>query len=132
MIFKRKKDDPVAGDQLLPRSRDKLPAGGAGTESAAANPLARRFNREEEPDTVDLAAPDRFPDETAVETAGSRIGLISIDLASGKICLEADYEALRLNGRAVSTSVTLRAGDRVQVGEAELRLGHAESEPADS
>ncbi len=63
MVFRRKKSSSAASSSV-PRSRSRANAGNGrgGPESAAENPLARRFQVDEEPDTIDLEGTDGFRD----------------------------------------------------------------------
>jgi hypothetical protein len=63
MVFRRKKSSSAASSSVpRPRSRANAGNGRGGPESAAENPLARRFQVDEEPDTIDLESTDGFRD----------------------------------------------------------------------
>ncbi len=68
MIFRHKKptpDSPTSTHRL--RSRDNAGNGSADRASPPKNPLARRFLVDEEPDTKDLLAAEKFGDATGRE-----------------------------------------------------------------
>jgi hypothetical protein len=65
MVFKRKKDKPKpAPGTARMRGRDNTPDTQGAASGSVNNPLARRFQDTDEPDTIDLSQPVEFP-ETA-------------------------------------------------------------------
>ncbi len=142
-MFSRKK--PAAkppGAAPAMRGRDNKGGDRHGAETAP-NPLARRFQADSEPDTIDLADPGRFHSpgaEPEPETSGAgqqpaqsdepaavsphRHAVISLDPATGKFYVHpgADGIAVLLGGQAVAAATELRRGDRIQVGETEFEF----------
>lgn len=128
-MFRRKKslgsaDMPSADRQRTPRGRDV----------AAENPLARRFQPDSEPATIDLAAPARFhsppaadedPQTAALQTDASKLGrVVSCDPLTGKFYIHPGGEAwpVLLQGEEVRAPTELRAGDTIRVGDFEFRF----------
>ncbi len=63
MIFRRKKSSSGTSPSVpRPRGRENAGNGSGSQVSAAQNPLARRFQLDEEPDTIDLEPADGFGD----------------------------------------------------------------------
>ena len=107
----------------------------------ASNPLARRFQADSEPDTIDLADPGRFhapgsqpePETSSAETQGEQYTgtaaaakplyeVLSVDSATGKFYVHPAGNGLTvlLGGQEVTAATELRRGDRIQVGDAEI------------
>jgi hypothetical protein len=97
--------------------------------------LARRFQADSEPPTVDLAGPARFPasprgDEdpktAPLQTDAAKLTrLLSHDPASGKFYIHpgtGDAPVL-LQGEPVLAPTELRRGDTIRVGPMEIRFG---------
>lgn len=73
MVFRRKKNqDPPDSSATRLRGRDSLRSDSAGGGSAS-NPLARRFQTDDEPDTIDLEEPPRFNDSSDREETTTRL-----------------------------------------------------------
>jgi hypothetical protein len=102
--------------------------------SDAANPLARRFRQDPEPDTVDLTQPARFspsagtgedPQTTELQTDAARLGrIVSRDPGTGKLYVHpgtADRPVL-LQGEPVRAPTELRAGDTLRIGPTEIHI----------
>lgn len=129
-MFRRKKS---SGSADVPSDeRRRTPRGRA---SAVENPLARRFQPDSEPATIDLAAPARFPsppaaDEdshtAALQTDASKLGrVVSCDALTGKFYIHPGGEAwpVLLQGEEVRAPTELRPGDTIRVGDFEFRFG---------
>lgn len=129
-MFRRKKSPesgraPSADRQRTPRGRD----------AAAANPLARRFQPDREPATVDLAAPARFqppsaadedPHTAALQTDAAKLSrLVSCDPHTGKFYVHPGGETgpVLLQGEVVRAPTELRPGDTIRVGDFEFLFG---------
>jgi hypothetical protein len=68
MIFRHKKSSSKTSNSASHmRGRDDADNGSTGPASTSDNPLARRFQVDEEPDTKDLAAAEKFRDTTIDE-----------------------------------------------------------------
>jgi hypothetical protein len=101
---------------------------------AEENPLARRFRRDAEPDTIDLTQPARFPvaedaaadPQTAeLQTDATRLErLLSRDPETGKLYVHpgSEQEPVRLQEEIVRAPTELRAGDRLRFGSVELYI----------
>ena len=133
MIFRRNKPaSGPAGEERTMRGRESEP------DKRGANALARRFLVEDEPATIDLTAPGRFPvspGEAEPETrpAGeapadspqaSREALISRDPDTGKFYVHPGmpHETVLLGGEPVTSSTELRRGDCIRIGTAEFEF----------
>lgn len=133
-MFRRKKspgsaDMPSDERQRTPRGRD----------GAADNPLARRFQPNSEPATIDLVAPARFhsppaadedPHTAGLQTDASKLGrVVSCDVLTGKFYIHPGGEAwpVLLQGEEVRAPTELRPCDIIRVGDFEFRFGTAGS-----
>lgn len=134
MMFRKKKTPLTPGGQAVPRGRTS-PAKGEGTaRKAAGNPLARRFQAESEPPTIDLAAAPRFqpaqpgsddPKTAALRTDSAQLSpIISFEPGTGKFYLHPGSGVLPviLQGEPVAAPTELRRGDVIRVGEAEFQF----------
>ena len=133
MIFRKKKAPATPGGQSVPRGRGDSGRGANSGSPGGDNPLARRFQPETEPATVDLADPARFhepaaaedPDTAPIGTDAGNLGrVISRDAATGKFYVHpgtGDCPVL-LEHETVRAPTELRRGDTIQVGDAEFRL----------
>lgn len=129
-MFRRKKS-PGAAD-VPSADRQRTPRGRA---VAGENPLARRFQPDGEPATIDLAAPARFPSPSAadedpqtavLQTDASQLSrVVSCDALTGKFYIHPGSEALPvlLQGEEVRAPTELRPGDTIRVGGYEFRFG---------
>ncbi|MBT8039743.1 MAG: hypothetical protein KJN78_05860 [Gammaproteobacteria bacterium] len=134
MIFKKDKPpEKTATPSHAPRGRGTSPG---------ANPLARRFADEGEPDTIDLHGPAGFPDDqghdpgddepdTRVASAAPAAapsktwaGIVSHDAETGKFyALPGSAEApVTLDGEPITAPTELRRGDRIVIGAAEFEF----------
>ena len=129
-MFNRKKPESASPAGPSPRGRASADASPTGR-----NPLARRFQDGQEPDTVELAEPGRYhlpaeapsaePDtrETAAgEGAAAEpfLNPITLDPRTGKFHLHpgTDAHPVSLNDVVVDAPTELRPGDRLQIGAA--------------
>ena len=122
MIFRRKKQTVAPVDPPAMRGRDRV--------ENVDNPLARRFQPLDEPDTIDLQQPAGFnPEPDTADVAASRatpgsLAVIALAADTGKIYAQPgkDDQAVYLDGEAVLAPTELRPGDRVRIGNLELQL----------
>ena len=133
MVFRRKKAPTAPDARSVPRGRGDSGQGTPTGTPSGDNPLARRFQPDAEPDTVDLADPARFHEPAAEddpataplgEDAGNLGRIISRDAATGKFYVHpgtGDCPVL-LEHETVRAPTELRRGDTIQVGDAEFRL----------
>ena len=78
MVFRRKKSGsgkPVGA--VNPRGRDSAGNGPGNSHSSSQNPLARRFQVDDEPDTIDLEQAARFHDSADQEQGQSTTRILS-------------------------------------------------------
>jgi len=69
MVFRRKKNTPANNDTLTGmRGRDSVEPGSASGHEPSQNPLARRFQADDEPETIDLIEPVRFHEHAEEQT----------------------------------------------------------------
>ncbi len=128
MIFRRKKPSATPGDsQPVMRGRDN-------TENSS-NPLARRFHPEDEPDTIDLQQPAGFSEEPGTAETGKSpagpapatleyLSVVSLDLDTGKFYVQPGQgdNTVYLGDEVVRAPTELRRGDRIRVGDIDLRI----------
>ena len=127
MIFRRNKPAQP--------SESKTPVlRGRGSSVSEDNPLARRFQPEDEPDTIDLQQPEGFTEEpgTADLTASStvesepagHVEIISMVPETGKFYVlpGTDENVTYLGNEPVTAPTELRPGDRIRAGKFELCL----------
>ena len=134
MIFRKKKAPVTPSSPTVPRGRG---ASGPSAEEGApgrSNPLARRFQGDAEPATVDLADPARFhaapqpeesPQTTSLQKHPESLGrVISRDAATGKLYVHPGTEdcPVLLQNEAVLAPTELRRGDTIRVGDAAFTL----------
>ena len=134
MIFRKKQDSATPNGPAVPRGR-----GGSGPPAkegapGSGNPLARRFQGDAEPATVDLADPARFhappqskesPQTTSLQKHPESLGrVISRDAATGKLYVHPGTEdcPVLLQNEAVLAPTELRRGDTIRVGDAAFTL----------
>jgi hypothetical protein len=101
---------------------------------AEENPLARRFRRDTEPDTIDLTQPARFPaaedaaadPQTAeLQTDATRLErLLSRDPDTGKLYVHPgnESEPVLLQNEPVLAPTELRKGDTLHLGSVEIHI----------
>ncbi len=130
MVFGKKHQGNRASSQGHSlRGRDPEGHGAKSTD----NPLARRFHPDDEPETIDLQDPGRFhaasepSDPPTAELAGSPADLNSLitrDPETGKFYIhpQEDGAPVYLGDIAVNTSMELRPGDRIRIGQAEFQF----------
>lgn len=76
MAFNRKKDKPnPAPGTVRMRGRDSAPDSPGSGSGSSSNPLARRFQDADEPDTIDLSQPAGFPEnaDSVVDEPTTRV-----------------------------------------------------------
>jgi hypothetical protein len=133
MIFRKNKPAQEPGKQSpAMRGRDDE------NSKRAANALARRFQDQDEPETIDLASPSGIPVAesqgepdtrvTASVPESSRrtdqLRVISREPETGKFYVHAGTAEtpVLLAGEPVTTPTELRRGDRIRIGEAEFEF----------
>lgn len=134
MFHKKKPSTPVETQPVL-RSRTR-PGQDEGTKRRGGdNPLARRFQVDAEPATVDLAGPARFPADkmddadpktAPLQTDASKLGrIISHDLDTGKFYIHPGNADLpvTLQGEPVVAPTELRSGDIIRIADTEIHFG---------
>ena len=108
-----------------------------------SNPLARRFQSDSEPDTIDLADPGRFhapgaqaePETSSADTGTTHSPetpvvvkplheVLTIDTVTGKFYVHPAGDGLTVlrGGQVVTSATQLRPGDRIQIGDAEFEF----------
>jgi hypothetical protein len=133
MMFRKKNPAPGAGIQNpAMRGRDDE------NSERAANALARRFQEDDEPETIDLVGAEGFPgEETRAEPetrvtasvpeknpSAERRQLISCEPETGKFYVHAGTQQapVFLAGEPVTAATELRPGDRIRVGDVEFEF----------
>jgi hypothetical protein len=133
MMFRKKNPVPGAGIQNpAMRGRDDE------NSERAANALARRFQEDDEPETIDLVGAEGFPGEESPAEPETRVTapvpeknpsaerrqLISCEPGTGKFYVHAGTEQapVFLAGEPVTAATELRRGDRIRVGDVELEF----------
>ena len=130
MAFGKKNRENKASTQRH-SLRGRGPEGGSAR--TADNPLARRFHPDDEPETIDLQDPGRFhagaepADPPTAELADSPADLDSLitrDPRTGKFYIHPleDGAQVYLGDIAVNSSMELRPGDRIRIGQAEFQF----------
>ncbi len=147
MIFRKKKTPAAPGsNQSIMRGRDHASDDKSPANADRHNPLARRFQPEDEPETIDLEDPARFhsgPAEEAGEPATRDLakekadaeqadplefrekhGFLTQDSATGKFHVHpgTGETVVLLEGEPVHAPTELRSGDRIRIGEAEFQF----------
>ena len=133
-MFRKKKSSLADDGHPVPRGRTP-PGTGAGPERGAPNnPLARRFQVDNEPPTIELSAPPGFrPAQRAADdpkteplrtAAGPLSRLISHEPDTGKFYIHPGTENLpvTLQGEPVAAPTELRRGDGIRIGNAEVHF----------
>jgi hypothetical protein len=134
-IFDHKKR-PAATDKPNPALRGRTP----GADIASANPLARRFAADDEPDTIDLGGAGGFPADTPdapaepetrvtaasqeASAASGPVAFLAQDPGNGKFYVlpGSDDVSVLLGGEVVMSRTELRRGDRIRIGNAEFEF----------
>jgi hypothetical protein len=136
-MFSKKKDPSTDSERPALRGRAAAGVGSSATGRGTDNPLARRFQADREPPTVDLAGPAGFrespggeqdPQTTPLQMDASKLGrLISHDSESGKFYIHpgAEAAAVLLQGEPVRAPTELRRGDVIQIGDTEIHFRSA-------
>jgi len=146
MIFRRKKPENNSGSRSVLRGRDNADDGARPGSGPGGNPLARRFQPEGEPDTIDLEDPARFhafsdasedepttdivgeaPDSTGKsrdQSTDGREKIVTQDPATGKFYLHpgAAEVTVYLGDEPVTAPTELRSGDKIRIGDAEFHF----------
>jgi hypothetical protein len=133
MIFRKK--NPAPGPEI---QNSAMRGRNDQNSERAANALARRFQEDDEPETIDLLGDEGFPGEeapaepetqvTATDPAKShradRLNLISCEPETGKFYVHpgASEIPVFLAGERVTATTELRRGDRIRIGEAEFEF----------
>jgi len=142
LIFRRdrKKGVEDGGPHVL-RGRDGPANGSHLATGDHGNPLARRFQADDEPETVDLLKPGK-PDRAAdpatrdlsersdAREAPAGQALVRFAEKTGKFYLlpGSENSPVRLNGTTVAAATELRPGDRIEAGGFEFRFQAVRSE----
>jgi hypothetical protein len=136
-MFSKKKSSSAGDGQPVLRGRTSAKPDTDPRRKGPDNPLARRFQADSEPPTVDLVGPARFPDapggdedpKTApLQTDATKLSrLISHDPGSGKFYIHPVTEGapVLLQGEPVRAPTELRRGDTIRVGQTEIRIENA-------
>ena len=131
-MFRKKKSSLPDNGQPVPRGR--TPQGTGAEHSAPNNPLARRFQVDSEPPTIDLSVPPEFqpaqsaaddPKTAPLRTAvGPLSRLISHEPDTGKFYIHPGAKNLpvTLQGEPVVAPTELRQGDVIRIGNAEFHF----------
>ena len=116
MIFHRKKDRPTAVEsQPRMRGRDIVDDTPGTAPGSAQNPLAKRFQTEDEPDTIDLDQPARFH-----ETPEDEPGEVATRILAGSGAGEGSIATKPLEDPVAGFLVVIRGPGRGSVS----RLGY--------
>jgi len=135
MIRKKKSLPGQSGDPGL-RSRTPAAKRAAAERNSGDNPLARRFRRDSEPPTIDLAAAPRFqmprenadPKTAPLPTGAAQLSrFISREPETGKFYIHPGTQEMpvTLQGEPVSAPTELRRGDVIRIGDAEFHFRFA-------
>ena len=127
MIFRRKKStEPAGGAEPVMRGRNSA--------KEAENPLARRFQADDEPDTIDLQQPARFNEEPDTAEKDGRstepggLDVITHVAATGKFYVQPGTAQLPvfLGDDPVTAPTELRRGDRIHIAGVEFHIRRSE------
>jgi len=136
-MFSKKKSSSAGNGQPVLRGRTSAKPDTGPRRKGSDNPLARRFQADSEPPTVDLAGPAAFPaapqgeadpKTVPLQTDATKLSrLISHDPGSGKFYIHPATEgaSVLLQGEPVRAPTELRRGDTIRVGQTEIRFGNA-------
>jgi hypothetical protein len=136
-MFRKKKSSFPDNGQPVPRSRSPAAKASGGERDRTGNPLARRFQVDGEPPTIDLTAPARFnpaphgaedPKTGPLKTDAAQLSrFISREPGTGKFYVHPGAEGLpvTLQGEPVAAPTELRRGDIICFGEAEFHFRSA-------
>jgi len=138
IMFRKKKTPQAENGQTVPRGRVPGKKADVGARNVPDNPLARRFQADSEPPTIDLSAAPRFqpapqaaddPKTAPLGTESAQLRrIVSFEPASGKFYLHPGPEGfpVSLQGEPVAAPTELRRGDVIRIGGCEFRFGGAE------
>jgi len=133
-MFRKKKSPRPEDVQPVPRGRAPAAKGASVERDTANNPLARRFQVESEPPTIDLAAPPRFhaapsgrddPKTAPLQPEVAPLSrFISHDPANGKFYVHPGDKGVTvtLQGETVVAPTELRRGDVIRMGNTEIQF----------
>jgi hypothetical protein len=133
-MFSKKKSSSAGDGQPVLRGRTSAKPDTGPRSKGPNNPLARRFQADSEPPTVDLVGPARFPDvprddegpkTASLQTDATKLSrLISHDPGSDKFYIHPATEGtpVLLQGEPVRAPTELRRGDTIRVGQTEIRF----------
>jgi hypothetical protein len=136
MMFRKKKTSQAESGRPVPRGRTPAGKGDATARKSGINPLARRFQADSEPPTVDLAAAPKFqpahadsndPKTAPLKSDSTQLSrIISFEPGTGKFYIHPGPEGfpVTLQGESVAAPTELRRGDVIRVGEAEFQFGN--------
>ena len=134
MIFRKKHVSATPEGPAVPRGRGDTGPSSKESVPGSGNPLARRFQGDAEPATVDLADPARFhappqpeesPQTTSLQEHPESLGrVISRDAATGKLYVHPGTEdcPVLLQNEAVLAPTELRRGDTIRIADAAFTL----------
>jgi hypothetical protein len=146
MIFRKKKPESAGSSGSVLRGRESTDDAARPGSGRGKNPLARRFQLESEPDTIDLDDPARFhsvseagenePTTDLIEEVPDSIEkarehrtrgrekVLSQDTETGKFYIhpgEGEIEVY-LGDDPVTAPTELRSGDIIRIGKAEFHF----------
>ena len=136
-MFRKKKSSLPDNGQPVPRGRRPAAQSPAVERERSGNPLARRFQVDSEPPTIDLKAPPRFnpeppgvtdPKTAPLQTDAAQLNrFISREPGTGKFYIHPGSEGLpvTLQGEPVAAPTELRRGDVIRVGDVEFQVRSA-------
>jgi hypothetical protein len=133
-MFRKKKSSLPDNGQPVPRGRTPAAQASGVERERTGNPLARRFQADSEPPTIDLAAPARFnpaphgvedPKTAPLQTDVAHLGrFISREPGTGKFYIHPGTEGqpVMLQGEPVAAPTELRRGDVIRFGDVEFHF----------
>ncbi|MCW8872624.1 MAG: hypothetical protein OQK01_08425 [Xanthomonadales bacterium] len=136
-MFRKKKSSLPDNGQAVPRSRNPAARASGGERDRTGNPLARRFQVDSEPPTIDLTSPPRFkpapheaedPKTATLQSDAAQLSrFISREPGTGKFYVHPGAEGLPviLQGEPVVAPTELRRGDIIAFGDAEFHFRSA-------
>ena len=134
-MFRKKKPAADAASHPALRGRSSATGGGSAGGKGHGSPLARRFQADAEPATIELSGPARFhPEPKSAEdpqtgplhkSAADLSRVITHDTGTGKFYIHPGGPDLSvtLQGEPVRAPTELRCGDSVRVGSVEIHFG---------
>lgn len=136
-MFRKKKSSLPENDQSVPRGRTPAAKGPGVERERTGNPLARRFQVDSEPPTIDLMAQPRFnpaqqrgtdPKTAPLQTDTAQLSrFISREPGTGKFYIHpvAEGSPVMLQGEPVAAPTELRRGDVIRFGDVEFQFRSA-------